>query len=186
MEIGVFGGSFNPPHVSHVLAVAWVLCTAGLERVLVVPVFRHPFVKTLASFEDRVAMCRLAFEPVRGVEVSTVEADLEVPSLTIRTLEHLERENPDWRLRLVVGADVLDDAETWHAWDRVVAKAPLLVVGRAGVARPDAPPPIAPDVSSTEIRRWLAVRRDAEASRMLDAFLPAKVRAYVEAHGLYR
>ena len=59
---GLFGGSFDPPHRAHVLVVAWALMEATLDRILVIPTARHAFGKQPgASFEDRVAMCRLAF-----------------------------------------------------------------------------------------------------------------------------
>ena len=59
--LAVFGGSFDPPHVAHVLVAAWAHATAGADRVLVVPAGAHPFGKKSASFEDRVAMCERAF-----------------------------------------------------------------------------------------------------------------------------
>ena len=75
-RVGVFGGSFNPPHVGHVLAAAYLLSMAAVDRVLVIPVFRHPFAKTLASFEDRLAMCQLAMTWLPQVEVSDIERQL--------------------------------------------------------------------------------------------------------------
>src|SRR5579872_1448859 len=55
--VAVFGGSFNPPHVAHVLACALLLSVQQVDRVLVVPTFRHPFAKSLAAFEERLRMC---------------------------------------------------------------------------------------------------------------------------------
>ena len=70
--IAIFGGSFNPPHVAHVLAAAYVLSTAEIDRLLVVPTFRHPFAKALASYEDRVAMCSLAMGWLAGNMMSSI------------------------------------------------------------------------------------------------------------------
>jgi hypothetical protein len=109
-SIAIFGGSFNPPHVAHVLAVTFVLATAEVDRVLVVPTFQHPFAKALASYEDRVRMCTLAMGWLPRVEVSRVEEELGGESLTLRTLEHLHAQHPDWQMRLVIGADVLVDS----------------------------------------------------------------------------
>ena len=75
--VGVFGGSFNPPHLSHVLALAVVLARFDVERLLVVPTFQHPFAKALAPYEDRVKMCELAMGWLPRVEVSRVEEELE-------------------------------------------------------------------------------------------------------------
>ncbi len=112
VKVAVFGGSFNPPHVAHVLACALVLAVEDVERVLVVPTFLHPFAKPLAPYEDRVAMCRLAFSSLPQVEVSRVEQQLGGESRTLRTLEHLAAAHDGWELRLIVGADILAEAPT--------------------------------------------------------------------------
>ena len=77
-RVAIFGGSFNPPHVAHALAVVYALSVAPIDEVLVVPVFRHPFSKELAPFEDRVRMCELAAERIRG---QTVEQSVEIRRL---------------------------------------------------------------------------------------------------------
>ena len=75
-ETAILGGSFNPPHVAHVMAAYWALATQGVSEVWMLPSFRHPFGKALAPFEDRVRMCELAAAPIRGLHVCTAEADL--------------------------------------------------------------------------------------------------------------
>lgn len=180
--VAVFGGSFDPPHVAHVLAVAYALSVEPIDEVLVVPVFRHPFAKDLTSFEDRAAMCRLALGWIAGVRVSDVERELGGESRTLRTLEHLGAEHPEWSLRLLVGADVLLDASKWHRFDRVTELAPLLVLGRAGVEQVEAPEPLLPRVSSTRIRAALRAGRVDEVRHLL----PRSVVDYILARGLYR
>jgi nicotinate-nucleotide adenylyltransferase len=180
-RVAVYGGSFNPPHVGHVLACAWALSTGEATRVLVVPCFVHPFAKELAPFEDRFAMCERAMGWVPGVEVSRVEAELGGESLTLRTLEHLRAGHPDWSLRLLVGADVLGDAPKWHRYERVVELAPPLVMGRLGYEASGVGPPHLPDVSSSDVRSRLG----AGAWAGLERLVPAGVLAYVRARGLY-
>lgn len=180
-RVAVYGGSFNPPHVGHVLAVTYSLVVHPVDAVLVVPCYQHPFSKELASFSDRFAMCSRAFGQLPGVEVSRVEAELGGESRTLRTLEHLKQQHPDWSLRLLVGADILNDAPKWHAFDRVIALAPLLILGRRGVEAQGAPEPLLPEVSSTELRAWL---RDGALDRARE-LLPARVLDYVQSRGLY-
>jgi nicotinate-nucleotide adenylyltransferase len=178
--VGVFGGSFNPPHVAHVLAAAYVLAIGAVEEVLIVPVYQHPFSKELAPFDDRLAMCGLAFSVLHRVHVSDVERDLGGESLTLRTLEHLRELHPDWSLRLLVGSDVLPDLPKWHRWDLISEIAPPIVLDRAGATeRPDRV--LLPDVSSSEIRALFA-RGDRTA---LARLLPAAVLAYAASRGLY-
>src|SRR5262245_26957550 len=103
MRVAFYGGSFDPPHVAHVLAAAYMLAV-GFERVLVVPVFGHAFDKVLAPFEHRVKMCELCLSPFAGVEVSSIEASLGKPSRTLYTLRALSELHPDWQFRLAIGA----------------------------------------------------------------------------------
>jgi nicotinate-nucleotide adenylyltransferase len=179
--VAVFGGSFNPPHVAHVLACALLLSVQEVDQVLVVPTFRHPFAKALAPFEDRLLMCELAMGWIPRVEVSRVEAEIGGESRTLHTLEHLARAHPDWILRLVIGADILAEAPRWFGFDAIAKMAPPLVLARAGIALPEAGPALLPDVSSTEIRASI----EQGAWRKLEYIVPRKVLAHVRARGLY-
>jgi nicotinate-nucleotide adenylyltransferase len=180
--VAFFGGSFNPPHVAHVLAVVYALATAPVDEVLVVPVYRHPLAKELASFEDRLEMCRLALGWIPRVTISRVEEELGGESRTLRTIEHLRGAHPDWQLRLLVGADVLPDLPKWHRFDRIAELAPPIVLGRAGVDAQGAPTSFLPDVSSTEVREALAA---GELAALGDR-VPAAVLDHIARRGLYR
>jgi len=181
--VAIFGGSFNPPHVGHVLAVAYVLSAHDVDAVLVVPAFRHPFHKDLCPFEHRLAMARLAFQDLARADVSEIERDLGAQvSRTVDTLEALAERYPQWRLRLVIGADVLHDRAKWHRFDRVVELAPLIVLGRAGVAHAEAPRAVLPEVSSSGIRKAFASCDEGA----LEGRLPRTVRDYIAREGLYR
>jgi len=187
MNVAVFGGSFDPPHVAHLLTASYVLATGGFDRLVVVPVYEHAFDKKLAPFEHRVAMCRLCFSGLREVSVSDLEAGLPRPSYTERTLERILADHPDWKLRFVMGSDALADTSKWHDYDRVVRLAPPFVVARRGHERPELGPAVLPEVSSTRIRELFAgLPGDATVARELDALVPRSVREYAEAHGLYR
>ncbi len=181
MKVAVFGGSFNPPHVAHVLACALVLAVEDVDRLLVVPTYRHPFAKALAPYDDRVAMCELAMAPLAGVEVSRVEEELGGESRTLRTLEHLAAAHADWRMRLVIGADILAETPKWFGFDAITRLAPPLVLARAGVEAPGAGPPLLPEVSSTQVRAAIARGAWDEVAKLL----PRKVLARVRARGLY-
>ncbi len=178
--IAVFGGSFNPPHVAHVQAVRVVASRSDVERVLVVPCFSHPFDKALAPFEERLALCEVAFAGVPKVEVSRIEADLGGESVTIRTLEELRRRHPEARLAVVVGADVLPDWKNWFRVADIQKMAERIVLGRPGFPLPPGETEMLPDVSSTEIRRRLA------ADEPVDDLVPPAVQRRIRERGLYR
>ena len=181
MIVAVFGGSFNPPHVAHVFAVAYVLATQQIDRLVVLPTYQHPFAKTLAPFDDRVKMCEEAMGWMPRVEVSRVEADLGGESRTLRTLEHLHDAHPDWAMRLVMGADLLVESPKWFGFDTIRKLAPPLVLGRARITFDGAPAPVLPDISSTFVRERLAAK-DWDA---LAEIVPRAVLLHIRKNGLY-
>ena len=179
-EVALLGGSFNPPHVAHVMAAYWTLATQGVAEVWLLPTYRHAFGKALAPFEDRVRMCELAAAPIRGLHVCAAEAELAGDPLvgkTVRTLEHLHEKHPSLRFALVVGADVVGETAKWFRWDRVTELARVIVVGRGGV--PGAAGPSLPAVSSTEIRD--RIRRGEDVSR----WVPRRVLRHALERHLY-
>jgi nicotinate-nucleotide adenylyltransferase len=180
-NVAIFGGSFNPPHVAHVLAIAWVLATEDVDQIVVVPAFQHPFAKTLAPFDARLRMCELAAGWLPNVTISRVEEELGGESRTLRTLEHLASQNPEWRMRLVMGTDILLEADKWFRFDRVQELAPPLVLGRVGFDIDGAPSVVLPPISSTDVRARIAEERWGE----LQSLVPRAVLEYVKKHRLY-
>jgi nicotinate-nucleotide adenylyltransferase len=180
-RVAVFGGSFNPPHVAHVLAVTLVLSAHPIDRVLVVPAYQHPFAKQLAPFDDRTKMAELAMAWIPNVFVSRVEEELGGESRTLRTLEHLKKTHPDWDLRLVIGADILLEAHKWHGFADIQKIAPLLVLGRLRFESDTAPLPLLPEISSTEVRAKCGAGKHGE----LSGLVPVAVLDYIRTHGLY-
>lgn len=186
MKVAIFGGSFNPPHVAHVLAAALVVATHDVDRLLVVPTFQHPFAKELASFEARVKMCELAMGSLPKVFISRVESDLGGESKTLFTLQHLQKSNPDWQMQLVMGGDLVAESSKWHRFDEIQKIAPPLVIGRAGFANAkfdDGAPPRAllPEISSTEIRKMISDRKWDQLAWLV----PKSVLDFIRAEHLY-
>ena len=179
LRVGVFGGSFNPPHVAHVLAASYTLLIAPIDLVCVIPVFQHPFAKELAPYDARLRMCELAFEGVARVEVSDVERRLGGESRTLRTLEHLQEIEPDWSMRLIIGSDVVADLPKWHRFDRIAEIAPPFVLERRGVGTTGKS--VLPEVSSSEIRE---LARRGEIGE-LSLLLPRGVLEHVRQNRLY-
>lgn len=178
-EVAVFGGSFNPPHVAHVLAMSWVLSATRAEKVVVVPTFQHPFGKALVAFDHRVRMAELAFEPLRRVEVSRIEEELGGDSFTVRTLQALAARQPDVQLRLVVGEDAIAESHRWREFDRIKELAPLVVLGRTGYEAAESRGITLPQVSSSHVRECIA------RGVSIAGHVPATVLDYIAAHGLY-
>jgi nicotinate-nucleotide adenylyltransferase len=178
--LGVLGGSFDPPHVAHVMLALLGLSLGGLSRVLVVPTFIHAFGKALSPFAARIHMCELAFAPLARVEVSAIESELGGTSRTLRLVQELKQRHPDSDLRLLIGTDILAERERWQDFDKIVELAPLMAAERVGYEAGETElGALLPRVSSSELRAALG---RGEAS----VLLPADVCAYALAHGLYR
>ena len=179
-RVAIYGGSFDPPHLGHVLSVAWALSTAEVDEAWIIPTWEHAFDKAHeASFDERMAMCRLAFAPFKAIELLDIERELGGTSRTLRTLESLSDTHTDVSFRLLIGADVLATTDHWHRWEAVTKLAPPLVVGRDGYPQPKGCPIAIPNVSSTDVRR--AIEGDEGAAGLV----PGTVAAYIEARGLY-
>ena len=179
-KIAVFGGSFNPPHLGHMLVAAYVLSAYRIQQLLVVPTYLHPFAKSVAPYDHRVQMCKLTMANIQRVEVSRIEEALGGESLTLKTLEALQKRYPQSHLRLVIGSDILAETPRWYRFDRVRAIAPPIVLHRQGYGVKDAIGPTFPEISSSKIRRLLAEGLSTEG------YLPDSVADYIEQHRLYR
>jgi nicotinate-nucleotide adenylyltransferase len=180
-DVAIFGGSFNPPHLAHVLALAVVLSTHELSRIVVVPTFVHPFAKSLAPFEDRMIMCELAMGWLPRVSISRIEEALGGESRTLHTLEQLQAQHPGWAMRLVMGSDLLAESSKWFRFDKIRALAPPLVLRRAGFEVPQASGPTLPAISSTDVR---ALVGEAEWEK-LAALVPRAVLGHIRERRLY-
>ncbi len=180
MRIGIFGGTFDPPHFGHLGVVETVLASAQVDRVLLVPCLAHAFGKTPAPFDHRLAMCRLLVADEPRSDVSDAERAIATPGRTLELLHVLGERHPGSELRLVAGADIHLERDEWYRFDEVIRLAPPLYVGRRGAPPiPEATLPAPSEVSSSEVRSRLAA---GERPRTL---VPAAVLDYIADHGLY-
>jgi nicotinate-nucleotide adenylyltransferase len=180
MDIALLGGSFNPPHVGHLMAAVYVRAALGCDQVWLVPSFHHPFGKALAPFEDRVAMCQaMGADLGPWFQVSRAEQDVGGEGRTIELLEWLLPRHPADRFRFVIGSDILADLPKWRAWERISAMVEIVVLHRAGHPAKEALGPPLAEVSSTDIR--LRLERGETPSDLV----PKAVLDVAQARGLY-
>jgi nicotinate-nucleotide adenylyltransferase len=180
VQVALLGGSFNPPHVGHLLAAHYVRATQGVDEVWLMPTYRHPFGKASVPFEHRVAMCeRLCRDTSGWMKTSQVEREVGKDGRTVDTLDFLLARYPSLRFTLIIGSDILKDLPSWKDFDRIQRMARVLVLHRAGYPAAEAVGPPLAQVSSTEIRERLA-RGEAPAE-----LVPSAVLAYAREHGLY-
>lgn len=188
-RIGVFGGTFDPPHNGHLVVAAGALHALELDVVLLV-VANRPWqkegVRSVSDASDRLAMTVALCEGVEGVVPSTVELDRGGPSYTADTLAALE--GRDRELFLVLGRDAAAGLPTWERVEEVRGRCVPVLVDRPGVPAPPLPggwdwqvvdvPRL--DISSSDLRMRAA------RGWPLHGLVPPAVAAEVARRGLYR
>ncbi|GAC1538335.1 MAG: nicotinate-nucleotide adenylyltransferase [Acidimicrobiales bacterium] len=189
-RIGIFGGTFDPIHVGHLVAAVNVRHALQLDRLLLVVAnvpWQKAGLRSITPAEDRFALVAAAVGDVAGVEASRLEIDRGGESFTVDTVEEVARLHPDAELFCIVGADVADVLSTWERSDRLAQIATLVVVNRPGasrtadlegwrVAEVEVP---ALEVSSTDLRARAA------DGRPLDYLVPEEAVRCIGARGLY-
>jgi nicotinate-nucleotide adenylyltransferase len=134
LNIGVFGGTFNPVHSGHTAAASHVLNELKLDRVLFVPV-KNPVHKKLdgnATPLDRLAMLQLAVEDVPFFEADPIELEREGPSYTVHTLAALKERHPESVLYFMLGADSFNELDSWFDYEGILSLALIVVIRREG------------------------------------------------------
>ena len=133
-RIGIFGGSFNPPHLGHILAVREFREKLSLDRILLIPAATPPH-KTLTAnspaAEHRLEMTRLAAADLPYAVVSDIELRREGASYTADTLDELRLQYPDDEFFLLMGTDMFLSFDTWYHPERIAAQATLAVAHRS-------------------------------------------------------
>jgi nicotinate-nucleotide adenylyltransferase len=187
-RIGVYGGTFDPVHVGHVVVATECRAALGLDRVLLV-VAGDPWQKrgkVVADAHTRLMLVQAAVEGITGVEASDVEIARGTASVTADTLEALA--GPQRDLFLILGADAVANMPTWRRLEETRYLATVVVVERAGDQHASPPGPgwsvhrvAIPrlDVSSSEIRARIG------AGRPIDGLVPSEVAREIATHGLY-
>lgn len=135
MKIGIFGGTFSPPHLGHVACVDTVLKKAGLDKVLVIPASRNPLKHPVEgpSAEDRFAMTKLAFSDFgANVTVDSRELDRGGASYTIETVRSLQKENPADEFYLIIGMDKMEELADWKEAESLLKEVHFIFVSRPG------------------------------------------------------
>jgi nicotinate-nucleotide adenylyltransferase len=196
-SLGILGGTFNPPHVAHLVCAQEALAQLELDRVLLVPVAAPPH-KALPADpgpEVRLEMCRLAAAADGRLEVSDIEVRRGGSSYTVATLQELHASHPEHELTFIAGGDMAASLPDWREPERVLELARFAVAERDGAQRAEIEGRTAAlpsrdrieffdmprlDISSSEIRARVA------AGRPIRWLVPDAVAGYIAEHGLYR
>jgi nicotinate-nucleotide adenylyltransferase len=191
-RVGVFGGSFNPPHLGHLRAAQAFMDALALERVHILPAGEPPLKAGLpgAAPQDRLRLCQLTFAHDARFWIDDLELRRPGVSYTVESLQELQRKHPGHSWFLLIGTDQLEKFTQWKDWRKILQLCTLCVLQRDAAPLtlpPELPPgrvrriegftPLA--VSATQIRASLAAGVDASA------WLAPQALHYIKEKGLY-
>ncbi|HEY4278508.1 MAG TPA: nicotinate-nucleotide adenylyltransferase [Conexibacter sp.] len=198
MRVGILGGTFNPPHLAHLVCAQEAHARLGLDRVVLMPAGEPPHKQVAPgdpSPEQRYELCLRAVEGDDRFTVSRAELDRPGRSYTVDTLRLLRERDPGDELTFIVGGDMAASLPSWHDAEAVLELATLAVAERRGAMRAAIEQALAPlagservvffdmprfDLSSSEVRERVA------EGRPIRYLVPDAVAQTIAANGLYR
>jgi nicotinate-nucleotide adenylyltransferase len=187
-KLGVFGGAFNPPHKGHVRLARDFADRLSLSKVMVVPSFIPPHKSPagLASSEDRLEMCRLAFCGDERFTVSSMEIDRGGKSYTYDTLVEIKKQIPDAELFLIIGSDMFLTFETWYRYEDILKICTLCTAARVNniTLQNDPIEAVISDLSALELCST-ELREMRNKDMDISGFVGEKVAKYISDRGLY-
>ena len=184
MKIAILGGRFDPPHLGHLKIAEEVLINrSDIDKLLFIPVYKHPWTRVIASSKDRIAMLRSILSDKTDV------SDIEIKNKTVRTIDSLKilKKELDADLYWIVGSDILQELHRWKNPEKLTHFATFLVFPRPGFPMPSKLPsgfekietPSMVDISSTKIRSLLKNKKP------IKGLVPREVEEYIIEHKLY-
>jgi nicotinate-nucleotide adenylyltransferase len=192
VRLGIFGGTFDPPHIGHLLAASDAFEALALDRLIFVPAARHPFKTSAvqATAQQRLRMVELMIGGDPRFAVDPIEIDRTGLSFTVDTLAALRARQPGAQVFFLIGEDLAEQIATWREPQRIAELAQIVVLSRGDgpTAEGSSAGGVVPlvrivtrriDVSSTEIRERV------RAGKRIHGFVTEAVAGFIEAMGLY-
>jgi nicotinate-nucleotide adenylyltransferase len=196
VRIGILGGTFNPPHLGHLICAQEAYLQLELDRVTLIParIPPHKRVEEEPGPDHRLELCRAAVREDDRFDVSDVEILRDGPSYTVDTLELLRSREPESELFLIVGGDIAAGLPKWREPERVLSLATLAVAGRRGTSRADVDEALTGLAGGDRARFFqmptigvssTVLRRRVHAGEPIRYYVPDAVVGYIDRHRLY-
>jgi nicotinate-nucleotide adenylyltransferase len=192
MKIGIFGGTFNPPHMGHLIVAEYAREHLGLSRVMFVPsaVSPHKQGREIIDGHHRLTMLQEAVRENSGFAVSDLEVQRGGVSYTVDTLQELHGVFPQYGLVLLIGADNLNEFHLWRAPERILELADVVALTRPGFSAGEADPGLAKHIAVCQVPaigiEARQIRRRVREGQSIRYLVPAAVESYILRHRLYR
>lgn len=191
MTVGLFGGTFDPPHIGHLLVASHASELLGLDRLVFIPsaVSPHKRDRLLTPAEHRLAMVRLAVAGVAGMEVSDLEVRRGGVSYSIDTLQTMQREHSGAAITLLIGMDNVADFGSWRDPEGILGIARVVVLTRPGYRTPPGSDEYVSRMQLCSVPEIAIasrdIRRRVQEGRSIHWMVTAEVEDYILRHGLY-
>jgi nicotinate-nucleotide adenylyltransferase len=189
MNILLFGGSFNPPHLGHDIVIHQAFeLIKHIEELWLLPTYNHAFGKDLAPAADRLEMCQLLIHNSKKTKICSIEIDHQTSGSTYETQKLLKREYPDHNFSFLMGSDQLPEFHKWNNHQQLLNEMPFYVYPRGShrhdVTYPnmtllESPTQIITNISSTLIRN--RIKHNLPIGRII----PQNIAKYIIDHRLY-
>jgi len=192
MNLAIFGGSFNPPHIGHLIVLESVRDQLVLDKVILVPSAQPPNKPNsmLAPPALRLEMTELAVKGNPDFEVSGIELQRRGMSFTVDTINQISALHPRAKLFLIIGADNMLEFDTWKAPDDILAKAELIVMSRPGYSLHDMKSKTARAARFVNVPQigisGTDIRRRVKLGRSIRYLVPRSVEEYILQKRLYK
>jgi nicotinate-nucleotide adenylyltransferase len=189
MRLGIFGGTFDPPHVGHLIVAEDVAAALDLDEILFIPTGTHPLKgdKVEAPAELRLKMVREATAGSSRFAVDDREVRRMGPSYTVDTITEVGAENPGAELYLLVGSDILSEIHRWHRVHEIAERARIVVMSR--VDAPELEPAVDVKVTRVNVTHVAIssseIRERVRTNRPFRYLVPDRVRRTIKEHSLY-
>ncbi len=190
-KLGIFGGTFDPPHIAHLLAAEGVRDHLKLDKIIFVPaaIPPHKQKRGVIAAKHRFEMVKLAIRDNPAFELSDTELHRKGPSYTIETLREMKREHENAEIFFIMGIDLLMEFDTWKEPNRILEECTLVAMNRPGfdlavvdkdlLSRIELVNVPSVDVSSTNVRRRV------KSGRSIRYLVPADVEDYIHRNAIY-
>lgn len=195
MNVVLFGGAFNPPHLGHLLVIQQAFeLIPELDQLWILPCYRHTFQKELAPSQDRLDMVRLLMQEIpkslqKRVKLEIIEIDKKLSGETYETLQLMKEQYPNDHFFFLMGSDQLRSFTKWGSWQKLLEAMPFYVYPRNGYDEPVTLPNMTLLQADTQVITNLSsslIRKRISENLPLTHLVPEPIIDYLVTNKLYR
>ncbi|MCZ2738058.1 nicotinate-nucleotide adenylyltransferase [Bacillus safensis] len=185
-KIGLFGGTFDPPHNGHLLMASEVRIQVGLDEIWFIPNHMPPHKtgRKRADSHHRINMVEAAIQSNPFFRLELIEMEREGPSYTVDTVNLLKKRHPEDQFFFMIGADMVEYLPKWHRIDELLQMITFIGMKRPGYVGSTTYPLLFADVPAFDVSSTL-IRQRIEQGKPVDYLIPKAVERYIKEHHLY-